>query len=66
MDNLDRKIRRFLVDEGYLLPSTDTEIERSLIEYEAQCVYIPAHLDNPNIYMGIKKAADRETPIQSG
>lgn len=32
MDALDRKIRRFLVDEGYLFPTTDAEIERALEE----------------------------------
>ena len=32
MDTLDRKIRRFLVDEGYLFPTTDAEIERSIQE----------------------------------
>lgn len=34
MDNFDRKIRRFLVDEGYLFPITDAEIERALKELE--------------------------------
>lgn len=34
MDTLDRKIRRFLVDEGYLFPTTDAEIERALKEIE--------------------------------
>lgn len=34
MDALDRKIRRFLVDEGYLFPTTDAEIERALKEAE--------------------------------
>ena len=34
MDNFDRKLRRFLVDEGYLFPSTDAEIERALKEVE--------------------------------
>lgn len=32
MDKLDWKIRRFLVDEGYLFPQTDAEIERALKE----------------------------------
>ena len=32
MDELDWKIRRFLVDTGYLFPSTDAEIERALKE----------------------------------
>jgi len=35
MDNFDRKLRRFLVDEGYLFPTTDAEIERALKECEA-------------------------------
>lgn len=34
MDNFDKKIRRFLVDEGYLFPQTDAEIERALEECE--------------------------------
>lgn len=32
MDTLDLKIRRFLVDEGYLMPITDEEIARALDE----------------------------------
>lgn len=35
MDKLDWKIRRFLVDEGYLFPQTDAEIERAIKECEA-------------------------------
>lgn len=32
MDNLDRKIRAFLIDEGYIFPITDAEIEKSINE----------------------------------
>lgn len=34
MDKLDWKIRRFLVDAGYLFSQTDAEIERALKEVE--------------------------------
>ncbi len=34
MDNFDWKIRRILVAEGYLFPTTDAEIERALKEFE--------------------------------
>jgi hypothetical protein len=55
MDKLDKKIRRFLVDEGYLFPTADAEIERSLIEAESKGIKIPKHLDDPKIYLCIKK-----------
>lgn len=29
MDNFDKKLRWFLVEEGYLFPQTDAEIERA-------------------------------------
>jgi hypothetical protein len=45
MDNFDRKIRRFLVDEGYLFPTSDAEIERALKE----CEMINAHLQAARI-----------------
>jgi len=35
MDKFDIKLRIFLVDEGYLFPITDAEIERALKESEA-------------------------------
>lgn len=34
MDELDKKIRWFLVTEGYLFPITDAEIQNALIESE--------------------------------
>lgn len=34
MDKFDWKIRRFLVDEGYLFPQTDAEIERAFKELD--------------------------------
>ena len=46
MDKLDWKIRRFLVDEGYLFPTTDAEIERALKECEENPVTIIPELDN--------------------
>lgn len=39
MDNFDRKLRRFLVDEGYLFPITDAEIERALKEVETMSAH---------------------------
>lgn len=42
MDNFDRKLRRFLVDEGYLFPTTDAEIERSLKELETMNAHLQA------------------------
>lgn len=51
MDKLDLKIRRLLVDEGYLFPVTDEEIERALQELEEKTVHIPPHLDDPKLYL---------------
>lgn len=51
MDNLDKKIRAFLVEEGYLFPVTDQEIEQALKELERSEIKIPLHLDNPAIYL---------------
>ena len=51
MDKLDWKIRRFLVDEGYLFPTTDAEIERALKECEENPVTIIPELDNHLIYI---------------
>lgn len=39
MDDFDRKLRRFLVDEGYLFPITDAEIERALKEVETMSAH---------------------------
>ena len=63
MNKLDRKIRRFLVDEGYLFPTTDEEIERSIIEAKAQGIEVPKHLDYHNIYFGHKNGrAEKRGP----
>jgi hypothetical protein len=51
MENLDLKIRSFLVEEGYLMPQTDTEIEKAMAECAANPPEIPAHLDNPLLFL---------------
>lgn len=52
MDTLDHKIRRFLVDEGYLFPITDAEIERTLLELKDSPITVPEELDNPLFFIG--------------
>lgn len=54
MDKLDWKIRRFLVDEGYLFPQTDAEIERALKECEA----MQTEIDTVKITMTIQEAKE--------
>jgi len=54
MDNFDRKLRRFLVDEGYLFPTTDAEIERALKEFEA----MQTEIDTVKITMTIQEAKE--------
>jgi cyanate lyase len=54
MDNFDRKLRRFLVDEGYLFPITDAEIERALKECEA----MQTEIDTIKITMTIQEAKE--------
>lgn len=45
MDKIDRKIRRFLVEEGYLFPVTDEEIEIAQRQLEASGFQVPPELD---------------------
>lgn len=54
MDELDWKIRRFLVDEGYLFPKTDAEIERALKE----CEEMQTEIDTVKITMTIQEAKE--------
>jgi hypothetical protein len=51
MENLDLKIRAWLVEEGYLFPETDDEIAKAIAECEANPPEIPAHLDNPLLFL---------------
>lgn len=51
MKDFDSKVRQFLIEEGYLSPTTDEEIQRSLAECEANPPIIPPHLDDPMIYL---------------
>lgn len=51
MDNFDKKIRAFLVEQGYLFPVTDSEIEKALKEVDCNHVIIPPHLDDPAFYL---------------
>jgi len=46
MDNLDKKIRAFLIDEGYIFPVTDVEIEKSVNELENSHFEFPQWLDD--------------------
>lgn len=55
MDKLDSKIRQFLVDEGYLFPITDAEINRALKESQSNPIEIPIKLDNPLIFLNRKR-----------
>lgn len=43
------KIRRALVQEGYLMPATNDEIQKAIAELAG--VEVPAHLDDPNFYL---------------
>lgn len=54
MDNFDKKLRRFLVDEGYLFPQTDAEIERALKE----CETMQTEIDTVKITMTIQEARE--------
>lgn len=45
MDNLDRKIRAFLIDKGYIFPVTDAEIEKSINELKNSHFEFPQWLD---------------------
>lgn len=47
----DSKIRQCLVEEGYLFPLTDAEIESAMLELAKQNINIPPHLNNPLIYL---------------
>jgi hypothetical protein len=51
MKDIDRKIRKILVSEGYLMPVTDIEIEQALAELEANPIEMPNHLDDPLIFL---------------
>lgn len=57
MDNLDKKIRAFLIDEGYLFPVTDLEIENSIKKLEANPLEVPEWLNKKILKMSktIKK-----------
>jgi hypothetical protein len=48
---MDSKIRRYLVEEGYLFPLSDSEIETALKELSESNVTIPPHLDDPLLYL---------------
>jgi hypothetical protein len=48
---MDSKIRRFLIEEGYIFPTSDNEIEASLKEFEKSNFIFPSHLDNPLLYL---------------
>lgn len=41
MDNIDKKIRRFLVEEGYLFPQTDEEIELAISQLNESGFKVP-------------------------
>jgi hypothetical protein len=45
------KIRRFLIEEGYLFPTSDNEIEDSLKKFNESNFTFPSHIDNPLIYL---------------
>lgn len=48
---MDSKIRRYLVEEGYLFPLSDNEIEAALNELSQTKITIPTHLDDPLLYL---------------
>lgn len=48
---LDSIIRRFLVDEGYIFPFTDNEIESALKECSESNYLFPQELDDPLKYI---------------
>lgn len=48
---MDSKIRRYLVEEGYLFPLSDSEIETAIKELSESNITIPTHLDNPLLYL---------------
>lgn len=54
MDNFDKKLRWFLVEEGYLFPQTDAEIERALKEVEE----MQTEIDTVKITMTIQEAKE--------
>ena len=54
MDDFDFKIRQYLVEEGYLFPITDSEIEQALREVEEANVIIPPHLDHPEHFLVVR------------
>lgn len=49
--SMDSKIRRFLIEEGYIFPTSDDEIEASLKAFEESNFIFPSHLDNPLLYL---------------
>lgn len=63
MDNIDWKIRRFLVEEGYLFPVTDAEIEAAQNELEASGFQVPPEFERRVLETCLKqKAADAYAP----
>lgn len=54
MDNFDKKLRWFLVEEGYLFPQADAEIERVLKEVEE----MQTEIDTVKITMTIQEAKE--------
>lgn len=62
MDKFDKKVRQFLVEEGYLFPETDAEVERSLAELETLKIKVPTHLDK--LIMDAIKGSDKTTSEQ--
>ena len=63
---MDSKIRRYLVEEGYLFPLSDSEIEAALKELSESNITIPTHLDNPLLYLNTptSKPTAKVVPIQ--
>lgn len=48
---MDSKIRRVLVEEGYLFPLSDSEIEAAMKQLSESNISIPSHLDDPLLYL---------------
>ena len=60
MDTFDKKIRSFLIDEGYLFPQTDAEIQAAIAFLQENPVTIPPEIDNPNRFLQHKKTRPTE------
>ena len=59
--DIDATIRQTLIDLGYIMPTTDKEIERSLQQYQASQITIPAHLDNVALYLHHNASTAKQT-----